>query len=98
MDEVRCDDKRVAYHSHKKGIHDSVKYANTSSEICSDLKERFGKESTPRAYELKKKITATRQEGSSVSTYYTCLRSLWDESHSIFSFPWASYKELDWIG
>nr|GEZ67102.1 putative Gag-pre-integrase domain, Gag-polypeptide of LTR copia-type [Tanacetum cinerariifolium] len=58
----------------EKGICDSVKYANTSSEIWSDLKERFGKESAPRAYELKKKITATRQEGSSVSTYYTRLR------------------------
>nr|GEZ75055.1 putative reverse transcriptase, RNA-dependent DNA polymerase, Gag-polypeptide of LTR copia-type [Tanacetum cinerariifolium] len=38
------------------------------------LKKRFGKESAPRAYELKKKITATREEGSIVSTYYTCLR------------------------
>nr|GEV27846.1 hypothetical protein [Tanacetum cinerariifolium] len=28
----------------EKGIRDSVKYANTSSEIWSDLKERFGKE------------------------------------------------------
>nr|GFA06723.1 putative ribonuclease H-like domain-containing protein [Tanacetum cinerariifolium] len=60
----------------EKGIRDSVKYANTSSEIWSDLKERFGKESAPRAYELKKKITATRQDGSSVSTYYTRLRHL----------------------
>nr|GEU49499.1 hypothetical protein [Tanacetum cinerariifolium] len=68
----------------KKGTRDSVKYANTSLEIWSDLKERFGKESAPRAYELKKKITATRQEGSSVLTYYTRLR--------------ASYEELDWIG
>nr|GEV48079.1 putative reverse transcriptase, RNA-dependent DNA polymerase, Gag-polypeptide of LTR copia-type [Tanacetum cinerariifolium] len=44
----------------EKGIRDSVKYANTSSEIWSELKERFGKKSAPRAYELKKKITATR--------------------------------------
>nr|GEV45612.1 retrovirus-related Pol polyprotein from transposon TNT 1-94 [Tanacetum cinerariifolium] len=58
----------------EKGIRDSVKYANTSSEIWSDLKKRFRKESAPRAYELKKKITATHQEGSSVSTYYTRLR------------------------
>nr|GEV80437.1 putative Gag-polypeptide of LTR copia-type [Tanacetum cinerariifolium] len=46
----------------EKGIRDSVKYSNTSSEIWSDLKERFRKESAPRAYELKKKITVTRQE------------------------------------
>nr|GEV91432.1 retrovirus-related Pol polyprotein from transposon TNT 1-94 [Tanacetum cinerariifolium] len=74
----------------EKGIRDSVKYANTSSKIWSDLKERFGKESAPKAYELKKKIIATRQEGSSVSTYYTRLRSLWDESQSNFSFPCCS--------
>nr|GEZ28534.1 Gag-polypeptide of LTR copia-type [Tanacetum cinerariifolium] len=73
----------------EKGIRVNVKYANTSSEIRSNLKERFGKESAPRAYELKKKITATRQEGNSVSTYYTRLKSLWDESHSIF-FPCCS--------
>nr|GEZ91987.1 putative reverse transcriptase, RNA-dependent DNA polymerase, Gag-polypeptide of LTR copia-type [Tanacetum cinerariifolium] len=53
----------------EKRIRDSVKYANTSSEIWSDLMKRFGKESAPRAYELKKKITATRQECSIVSTY-----------------------------
>nr|GEU29167.1 hypothetical protein [Tanacetum cinerariifolium] len=58
----------------EKSIRDSVKYANTSSEIWSDLKERFGKESAPKAYELKKMITATRQEGSNVSTYDTLLR------------------------
>ena len=55
----------------EKGIRDSVKYANTSLEIWSDLKERFGKESAPRAYELKQKIATTCQEDSSVSTYYT---------------------------
>nr|GEV58471.1 putative reverse transcriptase, RNA-dependent DNA polymerase, Gag-polypeptide of LTR copia-type [Tanacetum cinerariifolium] len=33
----------------EKGIHDSVKYANTSSEIWSDLKERFGKEKDDKA-------------------------------------------------
>ncbi|KAJ0576817.1 putative retrotransposon gag domain, retrotransposon Copia-like protein [Helianthus annuus] len=74
----------------EKSIRDSVKYAVTSSEIWSDLKERFGKESAPRTYELKQKIAATRQDGSNVSTYYTRLRSLWDESHSIFPFPCCS--------
>nr|GEV97974.1 putative reverse transcriptase, RNA-dependent DNA polymerase, Gag-polypeptide of LTR copia-type [Tanacetum cinerariifolium] len=72
----------------EKGIRDSVKYDNTSSEIWSDLKERFGKESAPRAYELKKKITATRQEGSSVLTYYARLRKKDDKAK-----PKATYVE-----
>ena len=74
----------------EKGIRDSVKYATTASEIWSDLQERFGKESAPRAYELKQKIAATRQHGSNVSTYYTRLRALWDESQMISSVPCCS--------
>nr|GEU41172.1 hypothetical protein [Tanacetum cinerariifolium] len=47
----------------EKNIRNSVKYAGTASEIWSDLNERFGKESAPRAYELKQKITSTQQAG-----------------------------------
>ncbi|XP_024969741.1 uncharacterized protein LOC112509104 [Cynara cardunculus var. scolymus] len=74
----------------EKNIRDNVKYAITSSEIWADLRERFGKESAPRAYELKQKIATTRQDGTSVSMYYTRLRALWDESQSIQSFPRCS--------
>ncbi|XP_076948098.1 uncharacterized protein LOC143620269 [Bidens hawaiensis] len=71
----------------KKDIRGSVKYANTSFEIWSDLRERFGKESEPQAYELKQSLTMTRQDGSSVSTYYTKLRSLWDEIQTVLPPP-----------
>ncbi|KAF5776249.1 putative RNA-directed DNA polymerase [Helianthus annuus] len=70
-----------------KDIRGSVKYANTASEIWADLKERFGKESAPRAYELKQMLTVTRQDGTSVSAYYTKLRGLWDEIHSVLPIP-----------
>ena len=63
----------------EKEIRSSVKYASTTSEMWSDLRERFGKESAPRAYELKNKIAASHQDGATVSAYYTKLRSLWDE-------------------
>ncbi|KAJ0457906.1 putative transcription factor interactor and regulator CCHC(Zn) family [Helianthus annuus] len=72
----------------EKNIRDSVKYATISSEIWSGLHERFGKESAPRGYELRQKIAATRQDGATVSTYYTRLRSLWDEATQ--SFPRCS--------
>ncbi|GJU42706.1 LTR copia-type gag-polypeptide [Tanacetum coccineum] len=45
----------------EKNIRNNVKYAGTESEIWSDLNELFGKESAPRAYELKQKIASTRQ-------------------------------------
>lgn len=48
-----------------------MKYANTPLEIWVDLRERFGKESAPKAYELKQSLTNTHQEGMFVSGYYT---------------------------
>ncbi|GJY09925.1 hypothetical protein Tco_0378110 [Tanacetum coccineum] len=48
----------------EKDIRSSVKYANTTSEIWLDLLERFGKESAPRAYELKQTLSNTHQSGN----------------------------------
>ncbi|PWA90295.1 gag-polypeptide of LTR copia-type [Artemisia annua] len=79
----------------EKNIRNSVKYAGTASEIWSDLNERFGKESAPRAYELKQKIASTRQGGATVSTYFTQLRSIWDEFQSINSFPRCSCDKCE---
>lgn len=44
----------------EKEIRSRVKYANTATEIWRDLEERFGKESAPRAYDLKHALTQTR--------------------------------------
>nr|GFA72835.1 hypothetical protein [Tanacetum cinerariifolium] len=71
----------------KKHIRNNVKYADTTSKIWSDLSERFGKESAPRAYELKQKIASTMTSDASVSTYFTQLRSLRDEAQFIQPFP-----------
>ncbi|KAI3523164.1 hypothetical protein L1887_01221 [Cichorium endivia] len=74
----------------EKEIRSSVKYASTAQDIWNDLRERFGKESAPRAYELKQLLTTTKQDGASVSAYYTKLRSLWDEISSVFTVPRCS--------
>ena len=79
----------------EKNIRDSVKYAGMASEIWADLNERFGKESAPRAYELKQKIASTRQNGASVSMYFTQLRSLWNESQSIHPLPHCSCNNCE---
>lgn len=70
-----------------KDIRSSMKYANTTSDIWSDREERLGKEGAPQAYELKQSFTTTRQEGSSISSYYTKLRSIWDEIQSTTPIP-----------
>jgi hypothetical protein len=74
----------------EKDIRVSVKYANTAAEIWKDLHERFGKESAPRAYELKQTLSTTRQTDTFVSAYYTKLRVLWDEIQSVLPHPKCS--------
>ncbi|XP_071718277.1 uncharacterized protein [Rutidosis leptorrhynchoides] len=69
----------------EKEIRTNVKYANSAYEIWNDLKERFGKESAHRAYELKQTLSMTHQDGVAVLVYYTKLRSLWDEIDSKIS-------------
>ncbi|KAK9075334.1 hypothetical protein SSX86_003657 [Deinandra increscens subsp. villosa] len=71
----------------EKEIRGSVKYANSAAEIWTDLEEKFGKESAPRAYELKQSISNTKQDGMTVSAYYTKLRGLWDEMQSFLPIP-----------
>ncbi|XP_021991726.1 uncharacterized protein LOC110888511 [Helianthus annuus] len=71
----------------EKDIRSNVKYAGTAAEIWSDLQERFGKESAPRTYELKRAITTTRKNGSSVSAYFTKLHVLWDEMDNVLPNP-----------
>ncbi|CAL1375543.1 unnamed protein product [Linum trigynum] len=73
-----------------KEVGNSVRYATTAREIWQDLKERFGKGSAPRAYEIRRQISWLRQESLGVSAYYTKLRTLWDELLSISPLPSCS--------
>nr|GEY95575.1 reverse transcriptase, RNA-dependent DNA polymerase, Gag-polypeptide of LTR copia-type [Tanacetum cinerariifolium] len=72
-------------------IDGSIKKPETKSENtyfgCNHLKERFGKESAPKAYELKQSLAITRQDGMTISAYYTRLHILWDEMESILPTP-----------
>ncbi|XP_023733653.1 uncharacterized protein LOC111881501 [Lactuca sativa] len=86
---MRCDDmiKDWLTIATEKNIRSNVKYANTSAEMWADLKERFGKESAPRAYELKRTLSITQHDGDSISAYYTKLRSVWDEIKFVSPLP-----------
>ncbi|CAH9095329.1 unnamed protein product, partial [Cuscuta epithymum] len=67
-------------------LRQSVKF-KTAREIWIDLKERFEKESAPRAYELRCSLGSIRQNGQSISAYFSQLRRIWDEMSSISVQP-----------
>ncbi|XP_031127698.1 uncharacterized protein LOC116029795 [Ipomoea triloba] len=71
----------------ERDMRNSVRYANTASDIWVDLEERFGKGSAPRAFEIRRAVVLLQQEKAPVSTYYTKLKSLWDEMMVISPLP-----------
>lgn len=55
--------------------------------VWKDLKERFDKVNASRAYHLHNEIATITQGVSSISTYYSKLKDLWDKHSSIFPPP-----------
>nr|GLL33741.1 uncharacterized protein LOC109163537 [Ipomoea trifida] len=70
-----------------RDMRNSIRYANTARDIWVDLEERFGKGSAPRAFEIRRAVVLLRQEKASISSYYTKLKSLWDEMMAISPLP-----------
>ena len=66
-------------------IRPSILYADAASQIWTDLQERFSQSNMPKIYQLKQSISALKQEGMTVSSYFTQLKSLWDELNNILS-------------
>nr|XP_011466268.1 PREDICTED: uncharacterized protein LOC105352044 [Fragaria vesca subsp. vesca] len=60
-------------------IADSVTYYPNAHEVWEDLHERFSQENATRIFEIQREIASHRQEQLPVSTYYTKLKSFWDE-------------------
>ncbi|XP_026420331.1 uncharacterized protein LOC113316346 [Papaver somniferum] len=54
-----------------------------SREIWKDLEVRFCISNAPILFRLKSAIAAIRQESMSVSMYYTKIKTLWDQYHSL---------------
>lgn len=69
MSWMRCDAivKGCLTTSIEKMIRNSVKYTNTAAQMWSDLHETLGKESSPRAYELKHNILLLDMMGNVMS-------------------------------
>ncbi|KAI9165064.1 hypothetical protein LWI28_006873 [Acer negundo] len=72
-------------------IRPSILYAETAAQIWMDLKDRFSQSNALKIYQLKQSISALKQEGLSVSLYFTHLKSLWDELSSIVSITPCIY-------
>lgn len=65
----------------------SVMSFKTAKEIWANINERFGLSNGTKYILIQKEINSTIQGSSSIASYFTCIRSLWDELHSSYVGP-----------
>ena len=67
------------YNFVSKDIITNILFANTTKEIWDDLKTRFSRKNGPRIFQLRRQLMSLQQGNDDVSTYYTKLKSVWEE-------------------
>uniref|UniRef100_A0A7C9ANZ1 Uncharacterized protein n=1 Tax=Opuntia streptacantha TaxID=393608 RepID=A0A7C9ANZ1_OPUST len=73
----------------------SILYVKSAAEIWSQLEKRFAFANGSRKYHLNKQTYSLRQEGHSVSDYYTKLKGVWEELESMSDLPCITTNAAD---
>ncbi|XP_075511479.1 uncharacterized protein LOC142547201 [Primulina tabacum] len=73
-----------------KEIFGGIVYSSDAAMVWNDLRERFDKVNGSRIFALHREINCHVQGNSSISTYYSKLRQLWDEYASLVTLPICS--------
>ncbi|XP_073024419.1 uncharacterized protein [Primulina eburnea] len=78
---IRCNSMVISWilNSVSREIADSLLYISTAYEIWNDLRDRFHQSNAPRVFQIKKLLTGLHQGSMDISSYYTKMRTLWDE-------------------
>lgn len=71
-------------------IRSSLLYLESAFKIWSDLQDRFSQGNKARIYELKHQIFSIQQGALDVNSYYTRLRTLWDELIDYLPKTWCT--------
>ncbi|KAL6129034.1 hypothetical protein ACLB2K_072387 [Fragaria x ananassa] len=69
--------------SMSKEISKSVKHCKSARAVWTELKERFGQTNMVQLFNFENVIHACKQGNDSVTTFYTKLKSLWDERDAV---------------
>nr|KYP60497.1 Retrovirus-related Pol polyprotein from transposon TNT 1-94 [Cajanus cajan] len=67
------------YNSVSKDIITSILFVSTAQEIWDVLKTRFSRKNGPRIFQLRRQLMSLHQGMDDISTYYTKLKSIWEE-------------------
>ncbi|XP_057543533.1 uncharacterized protein LOC130821771 [Amaranthus tricolor] len=65
----------------------SVLYSNIAREIWKDLEDRYGQTSGPQLYALEHQLSEIAQGIQNIAEFYTSIKRIWDEIHSVYPLP-----------
>lgn len=68
-------------------IKKSIMFLKVASQIWKQLEQRFSVTNGSRKYKLSKDLYETKQQGKSITDYYTKMQGLWEELESLNNFP-----------
>jgi len=88
----RCNGMVLSWllNSLSKEIAESVLYSHSAKVLWSDLEDRFGQANGAKLFQLQKDLNAVVQGNSSISAYFTKMKSLWDELDALSTFSACS--------
>ncbi|XP_070047491.1 uncharacterized protein [Nicotiana tomentosiformis] len=72
----------------------SVMCFNTASKVWRDINDRYSQSNGSKYIQIHRKISSTSQETYDITTYFTRMRSLWDELNSSYVEPTCSCGAL----
>ena len=73
-----------------ESISRSILYVESAREIWIQLEKRFSLSNGSRKYRLNKDVYSIKQNGSSISEYYTQIKGIWEELDSMIDMPKVS--------
>ena len=65
----------------------SILYVKTAAEIWTQLENRFAIANGSQKYQLNRETYSLKQEGSSISEYYTQMKAVWEELEAMSDLP-----------
>ncbi|XP_076896727.1 uncharacterized protein LOC143549813 [Bidens hawaiensis] len=85
----RCNDIMISWilNTLNHDIRDSVLYAETAQILWNELNSRYGQPNGARVYQLQKNLCQITQGSHDISTYFSKIKSNWDELNAINTIP-----------
>ena len=96
---VKCNDMVMSRISNvlSKNIADSIIYTKSARRMWVELEERFGQVNGAKLYQVQKEMCNVSQGVSDISTYFTKVKSLWDELDDLDEIPSCSCSSAEKI-